>query len=299
MAPRPFPDATKAPLGIMTMAYKDYDLLDNWVQYYSKHVDRRHLYILSHGNDPKHREIANGANIINIPRDPTLVELDRRRWFMMTQFTNGLLRYYNWMIVGDVDEIIVLDPDKGHNLADYLATYEGHKTPRSLSAFGIELVHNPERDPDPLPAPGGILAKRRLFRLNANYAKPCIVRHDVNFSIGGHANNHQPRVLDDNLTLVHLRFYDYDLSCERLKLRADMRKEPDEKSGKTHAWSKSIETFRRLALQNPQETTLAFPEFRKKMREEAQHLHNGKVTFFGGGRSKKLYQLPDRFTTLF
>lgn len=281
------------------MAFKDYDLLENWVQYYAKHTELRHLYVLSHGNDPKHRDIAKGANVINLPRDPSLIELDRRRWFLLTQFTNGFLRYYNWMIVTDVDEIVVLDPKSGTNLADYLATYEGRRAPRSLSAFGIEIVHNPELEPDPLPSPGQVLSKRKLFRLNSNYAKPCIVRHDVSFSIGGHANNHQPRVLDDNLILMHLRFYDYDQSCDRLKLRADMRKELDEKSGKSHGWSKSIETFSRLALQKPVETTLEFAEFRKKMRDEATDLHNGKVTFFGGGRSKELYQLPDRFTTLF
>ena len=35
-----------------------------------------------------------------------------------------------------------------------------------------------------------------------------------------------------------------------------------------------------------------------KTLQQAQDLHNGKVTFFGGGRSKELYRLPDRFTGL-
>lgn len=41
------------------------------------------------------------------------------------------------------------------------------------------------------------------------------------------------------------------------------------------------------------------PEFRKRMIEEQQHLHDGKITFFGGGRTKALYRLPDRFASVF
>ncbi len=301
MAPRPIFDPTKAPLGVMTMVYQDYDLLRNWVNYYEKQVGRAHLYILSHGNDPEHRRIAEGANVINIPRDPTMFQLDRRRWFMISQFTNGLLRYYNWMISGDVDEIVALDPDQGDRLVDYLKRYETPKAPKSICPFGIEIVHNPDLEKETLQDEGTILGKRRLFRLNSNYAKPCIVRQDVSFTNGGHANNHQPRFLDDHLYLIHLRFYDFELSVDRLKGRAVLRKDiydkPDAK--KKDDWAKGIETYTRLACQEPKDTTVDFPEFRASMLEKAQDLHDGKVTFFGGGRSKELYRLPDRFTGLF
>jgi hypothetical protein len=301
MAPLPIFDPTKSPLGVMTMVYQDYDLLKNWVSYYEKQVGRQHLYILSHGNDPEHRSIAEGANVINIPRDPSLFQLERRRWFLISQFTNGFLRYYNWMISGDVDEIVALDPDQGSNLAEYLQRYESPKAPKSICPFGIEIVHNPDIEPDALDADGPILSKRRLFRLNANYAKPCIVRQDVSFTNGGHANNHQPRFLDDHLYLMHLRFYDFEMSCDRLKGRAVLRKDIYDKpdSNKKDVWAQSIETYKRLACQEPKDTSINFPEFRAKMLEKAQDLHNGKVTFFGGGRSKELYRLPDRFTELF
>ena len=301
MPTRPVSDPTKSPLGVMTMAYQDHDLLETWVRYYEKQVGRKHLYVLSHGNDPEHHKIAEGANVINIPRDPTMYRLDRKRWFLLTQFTNGFLRYYNWMITTDVDEIIVLDPEQGDNLAGYLQRYDTPLAPKSISPFGIEIVHNPDLEPEPLVAGGSILSRRRLFRLNSNYAKPCIVRQDVGFTTGGHSNNHQPRVLDEHLYLVHLRFYDYERSCDRLEGRATLRKELyDKQEGNARdVWAKSIETYKKLALQEPSDTTIAFPEFRRKMLEGAQDLHNGKVTFFGGGRSKGLYRLPDRFTSLF
>lgn len=283
------------------MVYQDYDLLETWVRYYEKQVGRDHLYVLSHGNDPEHRKIADGANVIGIPRDPTMHRLERKRWFLMTQFTNGFLRYYNWMIATDVDEIVVLDPEQGDSLITYLKGFDTPRAPKSLSPFGIEIVHNPDLEKEPLVAGGPILPRRRLFRLNANYAKPCVVRQDLAFTIGGHANTHQPRYLDDHLYLIHLRFYDYERSCARLISRANLRKDLyDSKEGQAQdVWAKSIETYRKLALQTPRETTIRFNEFRQKMREDAKDLHDGKVTFFGGGRSKVLYRLPDRFTTLF
>jgi len=301
MVNRPVFDPTKASLGVMTMAYQDYDLLDTWVRYYEKQVGREHLYVLSHGNDPRHAEICAGANVIHLPRDPSMLELDRRRWFLINQFTNGFLRYYNWMISGDVDELVVLDPEQGDSLVDYLKEKSTRGCPKSISPFGIEIVHNPEYEHEALDKTGHILQKRRLFRLNSNYAKPCIVRSDVGFTIGGHANNHKPRYLDDHLYLIHLRFYDFERSCERLKGRATLRKDVYDQAadGKKDVWAKSIETYKKLACQTPRDTTIDFPEFRTKMLGEAKDLHDGRVTFFGGGRSKELYRLPDRFTTLF
>jgi hypothetical protein len=301
MAHRPIMDPTKSPLGVLTMVYQDYDLLQNWVNYYEKQVGREHLYVLSHGNDPEHRRIADGCNVINIPRDPTMFQLDRRRWFLIGQFINGLLRYYSWMIASDVDEIVVLDPDIGDSVPKYLERFNTPRAPKSISPFGIEIVHNPDFETKALSDEGTILEKRRLFRLNANYAKPCIVRSDVAFTMGGHANNHQPRQLDDHLYLMHLRFYDFDLSCERLKGRAVLRKDLYENADgdAKDVWTKSIETYKRLALQEPKETTIDFPEFRETMLTKSQDLHGGKVTFFGGGRSKELYRLPDRFTSVF
>jgi hypothetical protein len=301
MAPRPIFDPTKSPLGVMTMAHGDHDLLDTWVRYYEKQVGRQHLYVVSHGNDPEHHRIAEGANVIALPRDPSMSQFERRRWFLLTQFTNGLLRYYNWMLTGDVDEIVVLDPDHGDSLIDYLKRYDTPRAPKSISPFGIEIVHNPTLEPDALASGEPVLSRRRLFRLNANYAKPCIVRTDVSYTNGGHANDHQPRFLDDHLYLMHLRFYDHERSCARLKGRALLRKELYEQTegAAQDVWAKSIETYERLALQEPQETTIDFPAFREKMRKDAKDLHNGKVTFFGGGRSKELYRLPDRFSRLF
>ena len=214
-----------------------------------------------------------------------------------------MLRYYNWLFVGDVDEVVIVDPDVAPDLTTYLGRYSNPKSaPASLCPFGIELIHNPEAEPEPLADDQPILSRRRVFRANANYAKPCILRKETGFTIGGHANSHQPRVLDPHMYLVHLRFFDFERVTTRLQgrkeMRATMAGDRDLKDvGK--AWSKDLENFLALSKGVATREDADLPEFRKKMMEGQQHLHDGKITFFGGGRSKELYRLPERFAQVF
>lgn len=296
-------DPTKKPAGAVTMAYQDHFFLERWVDYYGRQFGREHLYILSHGGDPEHRRIAEGANVIALPRDPTLFRLTRRRWMLKSSFASGMLRYYNWIIVGDVDEIVIVDPDVAPDLVTYLGRYTNAKsTPASLCPFGVEMIHNPEAERDPILPGEPILSRRRVFRANANYAKPCVIRKETMFTIGGHANNHQPRVLDPHLYLLHLRFVDYQTSVARLESRREMRQlmtAGNEEAKGTGHWGKNLDDFKRLSQGVATREDAELPDFRKKMVEGQQHLHDGKITFFGGGRSKELYRLPDRFASVF
>lgn len=308
MAERPVMDDTKAPAGALTMAYKDYEFLRRWVNYYGRQFGREHLYVFSHGGDPEHDRIAEGCNVISVPRDETGYKFDQRRWRMINNFSAGLMRYYSWLIVSDVDELVLLDPEAGDNLIDYLRRYEHggdpekiNAIPKSISPFGVELIHNPEVEPEPIDPEQPILRKRRVFRANANYSKPCVLRKPANFTMGGHANNHQPRFLDPHLYLLHLRFYDFETSQQRLADRQELRKVMDKgkdpaKTG--HAWKKDLKNFLELSKGRPVGEDCQLEAFRRRMEDEKQHLHNGKVTFWGGGRSKELYWLPERFADL-
>ena len=296
-------DPTKKPAGAMTMVYQDYYFLQRWVDYYGRQFGREHLYILSHGGDPEHTRICEGANVIRLPRDPTLWRMDRRRWDFCGRFSSGLLRYYNWFIVNDVDEVVIVDPDVAPDLLTYLGRYDNPKTaPASVSPFGIELVHNPLAEPEPLVDDQTILSRRRVFRANANYSKPCVLRKEAGFTAGGHANSHQPRVLDPHLYLIHLRFFDHDMVTARLTDRKDLRTIIDAAHGANaagKAWSNDLDKYLKLSKGEAVREDLELPEFRRKMIDDQQHLHNGKITFFGGGRSKELYRLPERFASVF
>ncbi|MCX8508976.1 MAG: hypothetical protein ORN49_08890 [Rhodobacteraceae bacterium] len=296
-------DPTKPPCAALTMVYQDYEFLRRWVDYYGRQLgDLRHLYILSHGGDPEHARIGAGANVINLPRDPSMFRLDRRRWSLISQFASGLLRYFNWVIAGDVDEVVIVDPDVAPGLLPYLMGMGGPDMPKSICPFGVELIHNPEVEPEPLDPALPILSRRRVFRANANYSKPSILRRETHFTVGGHANMHKPRYLDPHLYLIHMRFFDYDTTVARLSQRQEMRATMDGEGATAssgYAWSKDLETFKKLASGKPVREDAVLSEFRAKMIDGQTELHDGKVIFWGGGRSKELYRLPERFSNLF
>ena len=124
-------DQTRAPMMAMTMVGGDHFFLERWVEYYGRHLGREHLYILSHGGDPEHRRIAAGCNVIYLPFDETRNCFNQRRWQMLSRLTSGFTNFYNWVLVGDVDEIVAVDPDVSDNLIDYISRLNPRRGPRS------------------------------------------------------------------------------------------------------------------------------------------------------------------------
>jgi hypothetical protein len=293
-------DSTKKPLGVTTMVYQDYFFLERWHRYYSAQVGAENLYVFSHGNDPRHAEIAVGSNVINLPRDKTMFKFDRRRWRMLGRFASGYLEFYNWMIVADVDEILVVDPAAAPSLIDYIETqYGGGDAPRNLSALCLELVHMPEHEPLPIEEDATILSRRRIFRPNRNYSKPCLVGGAVEFGPGGHRNNLGLRHMPDDLYLLHLKFFDRD----RMQMVADARKQMvAEATGSNyeqdHSWSKTLQAYQDII-----DTTslagedIALPEFRAAMAKQV--LKYTDQYLWGPARTDKLYRIPDRFSDVF
>lgn len=295
-------DSTKAPMGAMTMVGGDHFFLERWVSYYGAQLGREHLYVLSHGGDPEHRRIAEGCNVIYLPRDATRYCFNQRRWQMLSLFATGFVPYYNWMITGDVDEIVAVDPDVSDSLPEYLSRFPEGKQPKVITPFAIEMVHNPKYEPEPITPGRNILDVRRLFRLNANYAKPCITRSSITFVPGGHFASHPVLHLDPHLYLFHLRFIDYGMTEERLATRRAQREIQsgalDETGRATTGWDTAWHTYQSLIKEEPGEETVAFPEFRQVMRDGWRQK---KKVFWapGGARPKGIYRLPERFAQVF
>ena len=304
---RPIMDPSKAPCAAVTMVKGDYFFLRRWIDYYSAQFGLKHLYVLNHGNDPEVRRIAAGATVIHVPYDEYRTKVESRRWELISHFTSGLLRYYAWVLCGDVDEFVVVDPEVAPGLLPYMTSFPERQTPAVICPLGIEIVHNPVLEPEPLADDLPILARRRLFRLHANYSKPCIIRTPVSFSPGGHSCSHNDRTVDPHLFLVHMRFVSHDLTLARLQSRVEMKKleaetleaaTPAAAAPRRATWTKDAESYLRLAKLEPVAETVDFAAFRKVMVEQKKEVRPGSHWFFGGGRSKVLYRLPDRFTHL-
>jgi len=227
-------DPTKAACACLTTVYRDYDFLQRWVNYYSKLFERQHLYVVSQGSDPRHREIASGCNVIGIPCDDSLYRHDRRIGNILSNFCGGLLRYYNWMIVGAVDEIIVLDPDQGDGVASYLRKYETGApgmeggVPEALTPFGIELLPYTQIEPVDRDAAEPVIQLQHRFRIDPMLSKPCIVRKSVKTFEAASEPSQRAGFLDPHLYLLHLRYCDEALFMARRKARNSEQRAVDE-----------------------------------------------------------------------
>lgn len=296
-------DDTKAGMAAMTMVRGDHFFLQRWVDYYGRHLGREHLYVLTHGQDPDIHRIAEGANVIYLPFDPTRYCFNQRRWQMLSQFTSGFTRYYNWVLCGDVDEIVAVDPDVADNLGDYVMRFGQDRPPRIITPFAIEIVHNPTAEPEPLTPGRNILEVRRHYRTNVNYCKPCITRNRVTFSPGGHYANEKEGFLDPHLYLFHLRFVDYQMTHDRLALRREQRTQQSgalgEVTRKVTGWDTAWTTYEGLSKRKPKAETIDHAEMRAAM-TKGRHVRADNVFWtFGGARSYDVYKLPERFATVF
>lgn len=295
-------DSTRGKMAAMTMVGGDHFFLERWVEYYGRQLGRQNLFVLSHGGDPEHKRIAAGCNVIYLPFDETRDCFNQRRWQMLSRVTSGFTSFYNWVLVGDVDEIVAVDPDVSDNLVEYLSRLPDRRGPKVITPFAIEMVHNPALEPEPITEGRNILDVRRIFRLNANYAKPCITAGKIDIVPGGHFATHPTLYLDPHLYLFHLRFIDYSMTEARLATRRAQRTLQsgalDQVDRRATGWDTAWDTYSALSKETPIAETIDFPDFRQEMIEGWKPK---KEVYWapGGARPKGVYTLPDRFARLF
>ncbi|WP_299828259.1 glycosyltransferase family 2 protein [uncultured Roseobacter sp.] len=295
-------DSSKRPLGVVGMVFGDYTMLKRWYDYYGAQVGVENLFLFSHGNDPRHHEIAKGANVIGVPRDAEIVKFDARRWRMMSHFASGYLNYYNWMLVTDIDEMVVVDPDVAPSLVRYLDQKfpDISAAPTSISPLGLNIVHVPEEEKLPILDDETILSRRRYFYPSRVYSKPILVRAPVFFGPGGHRNNLGLRTLSDDLYLVHLKFCDMTDIIARTQQQNGLMddaapQDPDNidtiRRNKTLASYQSLRDEFALADED-----IRLPEFRANMLRQREKYTDSYI--WGKARTTKLYQMPSRFAGL-
>ena len=294
---------TKRPLGIVTMVYRDYFFLERWYKYYAAQVPPEDLFIFSHGNDPEHHRIAPGANIINVPRSETMFKFDLRRWRMMSQFASGMLEFYDWMIVADVDEIMIVDPLAAPDIVTYIdATYTGKpEGPKNIAPFALELMHVPDEEPLPLAPDATILSRRRIFRPSRVYSKPCLIGAPAIFGPGGHRNNLGLRHLSPDLYLLHLRFCDVDLMTQNAKLRKEIVEQSrvvGDENAAPHPWESLIENYLDgVSSYERGGEDVVVKKFRRAMLRQTEK-HPGQF-IWGPAKNATLYRIPERFAGVF
>lgn len=264
----------------LTMVWKDQYFLDLWVRYYGALFGRGALYVLSHGGEPEVAEVAQGCNIINIPRDAPDEMFDEIRWNLLSDFASGLTRYYDRVLVGDVDELILsLDPTRP--LPERLA--ERTLGPVSAPA-GYELY--PEDEAVMIAPDRPILQQCFKGVLSATYSKPGILSAPARLTAGGHGCTTPFELLPD-LALLHLRFLNTPAQVERRKARMEIAAAASEGAAREEnaflrGWRKAERIREKIGRQfanAPEVASPLAPERARKVLENARKKKAGAHLF--------------------
>ncbi|KUF11598.1 glycosyltransferase family 2 protein [Pseudoponticoccus marisrubri] len=203
----------------LTMVRDDAFFLKAWLRHYGEALGRENCYVVNHGRGAEVAELAEGCNIIGIPGDPH-PNFDMKRWRMLNNLVHGLRCYYTHVIVGDVDELVVVDPASGKGLLDYLAETRPR---RVLTPLGLEVIHRIDIEHDPIT--DHILGPRRHVRLAPHYSKPCVISAGVKIARGGHFTQHDTLIAPEDLYLFHLKFCDFETYVSVMNARNQVTEE--------------------------------------------------------------------------
>ncbi len=283
----------------LTMVRDDAFFLRAWLRHYGKLLGRENCYVINHGRGTEVAALAEGCNVIGIPGDPHK-SFDMKRWRMLNNFVMALRCYYGHVIVGDVDELVVLDPESGMGLLEFLTTVPAN---RVLTPLGLEVIHRIDAETDQIG--DAILGPRRHVRPAPHYSKPCVVSVGTKIARGGHFTQYPKLHTPEHLYLLHLKFCDFaaysDAMDRRNAISAATGASVKDAAIGRHWFAeargedrKVFENFARLKMQDGFE----MGPLRRKMHRTWKPRAETGFWEFDRPDYDTQYQLPDRFIGL-
>lgn len=202
-------------IAYITMVWQDYWFLERWVAHVERAVPRRQIYIINHGGDPRVDALAEGCNILQVPREELTVDLTERRWTLIGNLARGLLGFYDRVISLDVDEFLV-STDPARSVTEQI-TAAGTDTV-ALAPIGLNCIPVPLEGAEAGPA---VLDRYPQALISTNYTKPCIINAPVDYTPGGHGIYDHSFDVTSRIALLHLHFVAPDY-LERMAARRDI-----------------------------------------------------------------------------
>jgi len=203
------------------MAHNEKLFLPIWLKYYSRYFDSNDIYVINHDSTDGSIQKAQEDYRFNLVDVHTNTIYDNN--FMrntVQDFQHKLLKKYKVVAYSDTDELLIIDPDLGIDLGEYIDNYNGLLGCNTRSV--VEQSHELPYDSD-IP----VLKQRSVWFEEYLYNKVLVSKTPLYWSKGLHALQDKDGVpytvpIDENLILLHLARLDLS---ERLKRNKENIKE--------------------------------------------------------------------------
>lgn len=279
----------------VTMVRGDAFFLEKWLRHYGGELGRENCYVVSHGRGADVAALAEGCNIIGIPGEPH-PNFDMKRWRLLNNIVQGLRSYYDHVIVGDVDELVVVDPSTGQGLFEWVSQQPIRKV---LTPVGLEVIHR--IDVEDQEVEDVVLGPRRFVRHAPHYSKPCVVSAGTKIARGGHFTQYGKLHTPPELYLFHLKFCDFAQYTAAMDRRNEATAQigvgVKEASVGRHWFAEArgedralFESFARLDL-----TEFDFDGVRAEMAETFRPRGDTGFYQFDRDEDDLIYEMPERF----
>ena len=203
-------------IAAITMARNDTFFLSRWIKYYGDLIGTENLYIYLDGTDQETPKNAGNAHITKLPHtDMSRSAGDKYRIGLISDLANKLLSEYDIIIGCDCDEFLIVDPDLGVTLPEYLSAKQINTT---LSGLGLDVGQHLTHE-KPLDASKPFLPQRSYALLSTRYTKPVVINRPVRWGSGFHSIKNHNFHIDPNLYLLHFGAVDMDMLISKAASR--------------------------------------------------------------------------------
>ena len=191
----------------LTFVFNEAVNLPIWIKYYGDNFGKKNLFVIDRESSDGSTSNLGDVNRIVIPRDAFD---DKKKADFMSSMQNALLNYYDAVVCGDCDELVVPDLSSYANLADYVDKMKFDYA----TCIGLNILHILNLEP-PLDLSRPILLQRRFARFMSATCKTMLSRVPIRWMPGLHCLDRRPR-FDPQLFMFHTKTMDYTIaSCRQ------------------------------------------------------------------------------------
>jgi len=207
-------ESNRKKIGAVSMVRNDQFFIPRWIDYYGKELGHENLFLFIDGHDQPLPDDHAAINVIRLPRQRlNRSRGDKNRIDLISNFTKALFLRYDIVIAHDIDEALVVDPDRGVSLSDYL---QKPVKSASLSALGLDVGQHLGLE-QPIDPSRPFLEQRNFAHVSARYTKAIVAFRPLKWGSGFHRVKYRNFHIDPNLFLFHFGMVDYEISKQKME----------------------------------------------------------------------------------